>query len=216
VPQKLYARFSGFGNFTYRSSSAYTFQPRPPEAETAAAEWLNTILVDIPLVGITPTLPGIGIGGGVSYATEGCETFMVGGVMRPCPNCDPPFNATVLDGSREGGAGVYIPFFCSGGFSLPVYNRFGEQRPRWFIGPSVGCEPPGLRSLPIYTPLVTNMEIFFARSQVQQNWCDIARGLTTSFTLSAESSQMSLSNSFNFFIYNGSGGTVTISTNPLP
>jgi hypothetical protein len=103
-----------------------------------------------------------------------------------------------------------MAFACSGGFTLPVYAE-PDQRPRWTLGPAFGCEPPGLDNI-----FTTNISIRFSRSQVQQNWCSIAQGVTQSFTLTVEESAMTLSELFSFHNYKGSGGTVTISTNPLP
>jgi hypothetical protein len=212
APQKLYARFSGFSNFVHTSSAFLSNPPRPSGAESAAAGWLNTIVAEIPA---TVNLAATSSVDRVIYGTAGCPAITQGSVRQPCSGCAPPFYAPINDGSGDIGAGISIRFPCNGGFVLPIWNRFGEQRPRWWIGPAVGCgEPSGLSGW------ITTIEILFSSSQQQQDWCSIAQGLTQSFALNAEASSMTvLFNNFSVtsrHSYIGSGGTVTLSTNPLP
>lgn len=209
APQTLYARFSGF-SFTYRDSSGLIRPPRPPDPETAVAGWLNTIVAEIPLTGVTTTLGN----NFVSYNTRGCVADMVGGVLQPCQNCSPPFRADLGNFDADG---MGIQFFCNGIIRLPRFfddlSGLGVLQ-YWILGPAVGCEPAGLDSR-----WITSIQINF-RSPTLPSWCSIAQGLTPSPVMTAHSSRMTMRYNLSsvdvVHFSTGSGGTVTISTNPLP
>jgi len=214
VPDFLYAAFSNFSLTFLRTdfgvfgfeSQPLSFLPRPENAESIMGDWLSSFRPAIPLVPESLTQ------GYVVYSTRGCVNNYSFG-EQPCAGCSPSFRAFErIFGVPEGSLG--ISWQCTGGYVLSSDYYF---RPRWLFGPAIGCNPSGLEQY-----MTATFDFSFLNS-VAPTFCDIAQGNVTSF-------EIPLSTSFvpvfvightNFLvsirhIYTLSGGTVTLSTNPLP
>ena len=211
VPPALHAAFSNF-SLTFLRTDNFSqqppgFLPRPENAESIMGDWLSSFRPAIPLVSeqLNQNI--------VFYATSGCVNTVQSGVQQPCAGCSPSFRSFErISGFPQASLGVQ--WQCLGGYSLVSDGNF---RPRWQFGPAIGCNPSGLEQ---YMTATFDFSLFNGDAPT---FCNIAQGNVTSFEIPLSTSFVPVfvighTNSLVSIrhIYTLSGGTVTLSTNPLP